>query len=101
NASDGAVRWATRDAHLVSIAGDTILGEAGGELVAFDAATGDERWRSGSGSWLPRQANASYAAAADPEADIVDVATGEVVSMGRFPVDPVVGDDLVAWIDAS
>jgi len=101
NASDGAVRWATRDAHLVSIAGDTILGEAGGELVAFDAATGDERWRGGSGTWLPRQANASYAAAADPEADIVDVATGEVVSMGRFPVDPVVGDDLVAWIDAS
>lgn len=101
NASDGSVRWTTRDAHLVSVAGDAILGEADGALAAFDAAAGDERWRGGSGTWIPRQAQAQYAAAEDPEADVIDVASGEVVSMGRFPVDPVVSDDLVAWIDAS
>jgi hypothetical protein len=101
NAADGAIRWTTRDAHLVSIAGDAILGEADGGLAAWDAATGDERWHGGSGTWMPRQANARYAAAEDPESDIIDVASGEVVSMGRFPVDPVVGDDLVAWVDAS
>ena len=101
DASNGAIRWTTRDAHLVSIAGETILGEQGGELVAFDGAAGDERWRAGSGTWIPRQANASYAAALDPESDVIDVATGEVVSMGRFPVDPIVSDEFVAWIDAT
>ncbi|WP_188701196.1 PQQ-binding-like beta-propeller repeat protein [Microbacterium nanhaiense] len=101
DAASGEVRWATRDAHLVSIAGDAILGEQDGALVAFDAATGAERWRGGSGTWIPREASAGYAAAMDPEADIVDVATGEVVAMGRFPVDPVVSDEFVAWVDAT
>lgn len=109
----GEVRWTERGVVVSAVAGDVVTAVRAedprgdeGELVGLDAATGDEVWSVGeTGAWVPQGAQGSLVAVAAPDAEVVDARTGEYVRMGRFPVDPQLGDadgaGFVAWLDSA
>lgn len=109
NSETGEVRWVEQGVVVSAIAGDVVTAVraedprgAEGELVGLDAATGDEVWSVGeTGAWAPQGARGSLAAVAAPDAEVVDARTGEHLRMGRFPVDPQLGDGFVAWLDSA